>query len=201
MFLKIKSFNETDSEQGLFEAYANVKWHKDKAHDVTIDGAFIKSIEQCKLDGRMPKMLLQHDYKQVIGVWLDMKEDEHGLRVVGKLCLDTQLGRETYELMKMGALDALSIGYIVNKESYDSKTGTNYLEEIDLKEISIVTFPCNTESLVDSVKQEEAETPISEPLNTDNQEDNPPANEELIIPAQTLEKMDELLIYFKLLNY
>ncbi|HHG3075753.1 TPA: phage major capsid protein [Vibrio parahaemolyticus] len=173
MFLKIKSFDAVEEAQGIFEAYANVKWLKDKAQDVTIDGAFSKSIDECKAKGRMPKMLLQHDYKQVIGVWVDMEEDDKGLKVKGQLCLDTQLGKDTYALLKMGALDALSIGYVVKKETYDPKTNTNFLEEIDLREISVVTFPCNEESLVDSVKQEpikEEELPNTN--NNNNKGDN-----------------------------
>ena len=43
-----------------------------------------------------------------------MEEDEKGLRVEGKLALGTQRGKEVYELMKMGAIDGLSIGYKVD---------------------------------------------------------------------------------------
>ena len=81
-----------------------------------------------------------------------MAEDEKGLKLTGKLCLDTQSGRETYALMKMGALDSLSIGYITIKEDFDAKKGVNYLQEIDIKEVSIVTFACNEQSLIQSVK-------------------------------------------------
>ncbi|HDI3263900.1 TPA: phage major capsid protein [Vibrio cholerae] len=154
MYLKIKSFEAVEEEQGIFEAYANVKYHKDKANDVTVDGAFSASIAECKASGRMPKMLLQHDYKQVVGKWLEMDEDPKGLKVKGKLCLDTTAGRDTYALLKMGALDALSIGYVTKKETYDPQTNTNFLAELDIKEISIVTFPCNDESLIESVKHD-----------------------------------------------
>ncbi len=154
--LQIKSLS-IEEEQGIIEAYANVKWFKDKASDVSIDGAFIKSVEHCQSTGKFPKLLLQHDYKQVCGVWLEMNEDEKGLRVKGKLALNTTIGKETYELIKMGALDSLSIGYVVKKERYDPQTKTNFLEEVDIKEISIVTFPCNEESIIDTVKTDELE--------------------------------------------
>ena len=205
---QIKSFNEIEGEQGVFEAYANVKWIKDKSSDVTIDGAFTKSILKAKSSGRMPKMLLQHDFKQVVGVWLEMEEDEKGLRVKGQLALNTQLGRETYELLKMGALDALSIGYLTIKERYDHSTGTNYLEEVDIKEISIVTFPCNEDSLVDEVKSEEVEAEkVAEPevLNTDVEQKNEQEQiEEVqdeqkeVIAPETLQKLDALVMSLKL---
>ncbi|MGF1787101.1 HK97 family phage prohead protease [Photobacterium swingsii] len=221
----IKSFEVEEGEQGVFTAYANVKWFKDKAGDVSVDGAFIKSIEAAKAKGRLPKMLLQHDYKQVCGVWLEMEEDEKGLRVKGQLALNTSIGRETYELMKMGALDSLSIGYIVKKERYDPHTKTNYLEELDIREVSIVTFECNEESLIDSVKEDELqlqyknlqEQPIEpetndlntvteqeesaeiEVLNTVTEQEE--TNEEVQpepINAELMAKLDELVISIKL---
>lgn len=208
-YFQIKSFNEVEGEQGVFEAYANVKWVKDKASDVTIDGAFTKSINKAKASGRMPKMLLQHDFKQVVGVWLEMEEDAKGLRVKGQLALNTQLGRETYELLKMGALDSLSIGYLTIKESYDHATGTNYLEEIDVREISIVTFPCNEDSLVDEVKSEEVEIEQSEAtqpeeINTVVEQEQAEVIEEVqqeqkeVIAPETLQKLDHLIMSFKL---
>lgn len=206
---QIKSFTEVEGEQGIFEAYANVKWIKDKASDVTIDGAFTKSIAKAKASGRMPKMLLQHDFKQVVGVWLEMEEDDKGLRVKGQLALNTQIGRETYEFLKMGALDALSIGYITMKEKYDRTTGTNYLEEVDIKEISIVTFPCNEDSLVDDVKSDNAESAQPEEINIDveveeqieqeveTQEEVQEEQKEVIAP-ETLQKLDALVMSLKL---
>lgn len=215
MFLQIKSFDSTQEAQGIFEAYANVKYFKDKVNDVSIDGAFMKSVAKCKETGKYPKMLLQHDYKQVVGVWLDMYEDEKGLRVKGQLAMNTTLGRETYELMKMGALDSLSIGYVVQKETYDAATKTNYLEELDLREISIVTFACNEESLIDSVKsedvqiehvQQEAESNETEQPTTEIESkeiENPealniPEDNENEIDAEVMAKLDELVIGIKL---
>ncbi|ENM2831969.1 HK97 family phage prohead protease [Vibrio cholerae] len=151
--LEIKSL-DSNQEIGLFTAYANTKWHVDNARDCTVDNAYSRSIRLAKETGRMPKMLLQHDHNKVIGVWLEMEEDEHGLRVKGQLALNTTLGRETYELMKLGALDSLSIGYIVKEEQYNPEQRITYLIDLDIKEISIVTFPCDEQSLVDSVKSE-----------------------------------------------
>ncbi|MGL4765219.1 MAG: HK97 family phage prohead protease [Aeromonas sp.] len=158
MNLQIKSFQASDEAEGIFEAYANVKWFKDHAADVTVDNAFINSIAKCKASGRMPKMLFNHDHDKVIGVWLEMEEDEHGLKVKGQLAMNTSKGREVYELLKIGALDALSIGYITVKENYDPSTNTNFLVEVDVREISVVTFPCNEASLVSSVKSDEVQT-------------------------------------------
>ncbi|ELA9841227.1 HK97 family phage prohead protease [Vibrio parahaemolyticus] len=199
---QIKSFHEVEGEQGIFEAYANVKWHIDKVRDVAVDGCYKFNQE------RMPKMLLQHDYKQVVGKWLEITEDEKGLRVKGQLALNTQIGRDTYELLKMGALDSLSIGYVVNKEKYDAEKRVNYLQEIDIKEISIVTFECNDASLIDVVKseQEQIETVPEENINTSVNEDaesEAEISEETTeakddIPAEVMAKLDELVLAIKL---
>tara|TARA_R100001460_G_scaffold1680_4_gene6145 strand:- start:1296 stop:1751 length:456 start_codon:yes stop_codon:yes gene_type:complete len=92
-----------------------------------------------------------------IGVFEDIKEDQHGLKVKGRLAMKTQAGQEAYELMKMGALDGLSIGFRVNpkKVSYDKRTKKRIIDEVDLMEISLVTFPMNPQATVRSVKGEE----------------------------------------------
>lgn len=210
----------SEQEEGVFEAWANVKWHVDKVRDCTTEGCFKWNPE------RLPKMLLQHDYKQVCGVWLELTETEYGLKVKGKLAMNTTIGRETYELLKMGALDSLSIGYRVIKERYDSRTNINYLEEIELHEISIVTFPCNDESIIESVKscelienykniddlaiheeQEETElineSPESEvktesenELNTVVEVEEP--TEQELVPQEVMQKLDELVLSIKL---
>ena len=177
MNLQIKSFQANDEEQGIFEAYANVKWFKDHAKDVTVDNAFMNSIAKAKATGRMPKMLFNHDHDQVIGVWLEMTEDEHGLKVKGQLAMNTAKGREVFELLKLGALDALSIGYLTIAENYDPSTNTNFLVEVDIREISVVTFPCNEASLVSSVKSEEIEPEKSDLNTVENDEDEIKADE------------------------
>lgn len=166
--VKLNNFTESDQETGVFEAYGNVKWVVDSYREVAVDGAFKKSIARHKSEGTMPKMLWNHNPDVVIGKWLDMEEDDIGLKVKGQLALNTQKGRETYELLKMGALDSLSIGFTAPKESYGSKDNVTYLEEIDLYEVSVVTFPANKESTVTSIKSEEVvETDV---LNTQEEQ-------------------------------
>ncbi|MGL4843935.1 MAG: HK97 family phage prohead protease [Aeromonas veronii] len=210
---KIKNFEATDEDQGIFTAYANVKWFRDYVGDVTIDNAFTNSIRKATETGRMPKMLFNHDSDKVIGVWLSMEEDEHGLKVVGQLAMKTQRGREIFELLKIGALDALSIGYRTVKEQYDPATNTNFLIEVDIREVSVVVFPCNDQSLVSSVKSEEeieVATPEVEPeikseeikpdVEADEEEKievcediNKPDEEEIIN-----QKLDDFLLSLKL---
>ena len=83
-----------------------------------------------------------------------MKEDERGLYVKGQLAMGTQKGKEVYELMKMGALDAMSIGFKADpkSQSYDERRRRRFLRDVDLMEVSLVTFPMNDKAIVHQVK-------------------------------------------------
>lgn len=95
-------------------------------------------------------MLWQHDPNQPIGVWDVVEEDEKGLRLEGRLALGTQEGRRVHELMKMGAIDGLSIGYFVVEDHWEGEI--RYIKEASLWEVSAVTFPMNEEARIDAVK-------------------------------------------------
>jgi len=85
-------------------------------------------------------MLWQHDPAQPIGVWDEVREDDTGLWVKGRLLRDVAKGREAAELIAAGAIDGLSIGYRTVKASKNDK-GQRVLQELELWEVSLVTFP------------------------------------------------------------
>ena len=115
-------------------------------------GAFLKSLSKHLEKGTKVKMLAHHDTTRPIGVWEKMVEDEKGLYVEGRLTKGVRDADEAYELLKDGALDAMSIGYRVVREEYDRKSGANLLHEVDLHEISLVAIPANQESVITAVK-------------------------------------------------
>ena len=143
---------DDEEEKGMFEGYGSIFGNKDLGNDVVEAGAFTKSLRSRKPN--QVKLLWQHKQDQPIGVFESIKEDGDGLAVKGRLALGTQQGREAFELMKMGALDGLSIGYKAdpNKQSYDERRKRRMLKEVDLMEISLVTFPMNPKARVISVK-------------------------------------------------
>lgn len=134
-----------------FEGYGSVFGVVDFGGDRVLPGAFASSLARHADKGRMPALLWQHDQTQPIGVYHEMREDEKGLYVRGELA-DTQLGREAYVLMKMNALSGLSIGYGVIDDSYDREEDVRDLKEIELYEVSPVTFPMNDDARVEQVK-------------------------------------------------
>lgn len=151
---------KASKDDGTFEGYGAVFNHKDGGNDIIVPGAFTETLSSQKAIGRMPAMLWQHRRDEPIGVYTDMKEDNVGLKVSGKLALKTARGAEAYELMKMGALSGMSIGYRAKEDSYDRITGIRTLKRLDLLELSLVTFPMNDASRISSVKSsiEELET-------------------------------------------
>ena len=139
-------------DDGMIEGYGSVFGVADSYDDVIARGAFAASLQAHKAAGTMPAMLWQHEADEPIGVWTEMSEDAKGLKVRGQLCLDTSCGKEAYALLKMGALNGLSIGFISRQWSYDTETDIRTLTEVDLWEVSLVTFPANESARVIGVK-------------------------------------------------
>jgi uncharacterized protein len=137
-------------EDGTFHGYASLFGVTDLGRDSVTKGAFTKSLKQ-RPAARI-KMLREHIQSEPIGVWTSITEDATGLAVSGKLVLDTVKGRETHALLKAGALDGLSIGYRTKTSRLDRAKGTRVLDEVELHEISIVTFPMLTQATVTAVK-------------------------------------------------
>ncbi|MEI8294996.1 MAG: HK97 family phage prohead protease [Alphaproteobacteria bacterium] len=139
-------------EDGSFSGYASVFDIVDRQNEQVAYGAFTKSLHTWQKKGSLPKMLWQHDPKSPIGVWNEIREDQHGLYVSGQLLLDVQRGQEAYSLIRKGIIDSLSIGFTVarSRKSYIAKT--RVLEEIDLHEISLVTFAANIQARITSCK-------------------------------------------------
>lgn len=150
---------KTTGDSGTFEGYGSVFNIEDLGGDIVVPGAFADTLAAQKAAGRLPAMLWQHRPAEPIGVYTSMEEDSVGLKVKGQLALKTARGAEAYELMKMGALSGMSIGYRSRDDSYDRVTGVRTLKKLDLVELSLVTFPMNDASRISGVKAiEELET-------------------------------------------
>jgi len=152
--LEVKEIGMNE-EEGVFEGYGSVFNNTDLGNDVIMQGAFKKSLRRTGAKG--VKLLYQHKADMPIGVFEQIREDEKGLYVKGRLALGTQAGREAYELLKMGAIDGLSIGFRVDSkgQSYDNRRRRRMLKEVELMEVSLVTFPMNPRAKIRAVKGQE----------------------------------------------
>jgi len=137
---------EPDAD-GVFEGYASVFGIVDQGMDVVERGAFTKTLGQRKV-----KLLWQHDVHQPIGVWEEIREDEKGLFVKGRILKDVRQGAEAIALMKAGALDSMSIGYTTKMATEEGSGAIRKLLEVDLFEISLVTFPMLPDAKITAVK-------------------------------------------------
>ncbi len=128
------------SEDAVIEGYASLFGQVDQGRDVVQKGAYRASLDGLVKAGQRVKMLWQHDPAQPIGVWDEVREDDKGLWVKGRLLESTQKGREAAELIRAGAMDGLSIGYRTKRAVKNDK-GQRVLTELELWEVSLVTFP------------------------------------------------------------
>lgn len=135
---------------GTVEGYASLFGEIDQARDMVMPGAFTQTLTQRGLR-RIP-MLFQHDPSEPVGVWLELREDLRGLWARGRLIPDVARGRELLALVEQGAIDGLSIGYRTVRGRIDPATRIRRLYQVDLWEISIVTFPLLDSARVRAVK-------------------------------------------------
>ncbi len=149
--LHIKSIDA----EGRFAGYASVFDIIDNQKDVMMKGAFTHTINR---HAPSVKLLWQHQQDEPIGVFERMFEDAYGLYVEGRLLLSVQRAREAHELLKAGAVTGLSIGYSPVRYRIDAETGVRHLAEVDLFEVSLVTFPANRAAGVTVVKSLQPET-------------------------------------------
>ncbi len=151
----------SDDGAMTFSGYGAVFGNVDSWGDIVSKGAFVATIKQAKASGKWPAMLVSHNgHSMPVGVYTEMKEDDRGLWVEGKLA-NTERGREIYELMKMQprpAIDGLSIGYIAKDYTLHQRTKSEEprrtLKAVDLLEVSFVTWPANDKARVVNVKSD-----------------------------------------------
>jgi uncharacterized protein len=147
-----------------FSGYGAAFGNVDSYGDVIQKGAFSAYLDDVK-SGKQnwPAMLMQHggwgvsaDDFTPVGVYTDLSEDDFGLKTAGQLA-PTPRGQEAYALMKMQprpAISGLSIGYYVCEAEKGGKSA-NYdrlIKQINLVEISVVTFPANDKARIGAVK-------------------------------------------------
>jgi HK97 family phage prohead protease len=140
----------TIDADGTVEGYASLFGEIDQARDMVMPGAFEASLKARGVR-RIP-MLFQHDPAEPVGIWLDLHEDLRGLWARGRLIPDVARGRELMALVEQGAIDGLSIGYRTVRGRIDPKTRVRRLYQVDLWEVSIVTFPLLDGARVRAVK-------------------------------------------------
>jgi hypothetical protein len=128
-------------EDGSFSGYASLYNVVDAYNDVILPGAFGANIDMSSI-----KLLWQHDPKSPIGVFTKIEETASGLYVEAKILTTIEKGREACELLKVRAIDGLSIGFEL--EEYFLSGPLRCITKLKLWEISVVTFPANHQARI-----------------------------------------------------
>lgn len=145
--LKYAAGSRISSDGSRIEGHASLFGVTDQGGDVVLKGAYDASLARLAARGDRVRMLWQHDPARPIGVWDEIREDETGLWVSGRLLPEVAQAREAAALIAAGAIDGLSIGYRTISAERDAK-GRRLLSEVELWEVSLVTFPMLAEARV-----------------------------------------------------
>lgn len=139
------------------EGYASLFGACDQGGDVVAPGAYASSLAALNRAGRRVKMLWQHNPADPIGIWDEVREDSRGLYVKGRLLDTVARAREAAALIEAGAIDGLSIGYRTVRATKTDQ-GQRLLSEVELWEVSLVTFPMLPQARVSSAEAPQAKS-------------------------------------------
>lgn len=133
-----------------FSGYASVFGGVDAYGDTIVAGAYAPALEK-----GTPKMFFNHDkYSIPIGKWLEVAEDEHGLRVTGELTKGNPQAETVAAALRHGTVDGLSVGFYPAEDGLqENETGGFTISKIDrLLEISVVTFPADRAARIEKAE-------------------------------------------------
>lgn len=141
----------SDDGIGRINGYGSVFGNKDSYGEIVVKGAFNQSLDELK--GSDLPMLWQHQSDMPVGLWKTLKQDDLGLKSDGIMPLEIISIKEKHQMAQAGLVKGLSIGYRVRKDGYEFlDDGTVLLKDLDLREISLVTFPANPLAIINDVK-------------------------------------------------
>jgi HK97 family phage prohead protease len=133
-------------EDGTFTGYASTYGNTDRVGDVIAKGAFADA------HGTDVPVLWAHTQEQPEGLGR-LEETDEGVRITGKLNLDTTAGREAYANLKRGIVKSLSVGFELLKHAMDG--AVRVIKQGRIREVSLVVFPANPQAVVTAVKEEQ----------------------------------------------
>ena len=136
--LTIEKKELSASGAGSFQGAASVYNVIDLHGDVIVPGAFDATLKQ---KGAVRPLLWQHRMDDPIGTSKFVDSESALLVDEGVLVEGVRQAEEAGKLVDAGAVTGLSIGFDIVRDSWDG--GVRIIEEIDLWEVSLVTFPAN----------------------------------------------------------
>jgi uncharacterized protein len=149
------------------------------------------------IDGRKPKLYLQHQSDQIIGQVVERTEVDNAMLFVAKVS-QTRLGDEAMTLIADGTLSEVSVGIQVEKFSYNEE-GVMIIEKASWQELSVVSQPAFESSVItqiaasndESIPQTEPETDVVSELSQEKDE-NPMSETKENLTVEASEKVEKL---------
>jgi HK97 family phage prohead protease/HK97 family phage major capsid protein len=127
------------------EGYANTN-NVDRSGDVIPSTVWEAGVENYL---KNPIILAYHDHDEPIGRMEDYKIDTKGLWVRARI---SAAAEDVFNLIKDGVLSAFSVGFYIKDAMYDAVTDLFIIKELELCEISVVSVPCNQDSIFEVAK-------------------------------------------------
>lgn len=141
---------EGEEKDYHFEGYCSTYGNIDRHGDIMEKGALLKTLE----DNNVRPLCLNHDMNKIVGK-VELSESDEGPYVKGTFNMNDAEAVKAYDLVKMGALTRMSIGFLVNDFEpidKDNPYGKMKYTDIDLLEVSLVTVPANDKARITDVK-------------------------------------------------
>lgn len=128
----------------FIEGYASTT-DVDRAGDVVPKDVWEKGLENYL---KNPIILSQHDHDDPIGRMVEHKISSKGLWIRARI----SAAAEVFNLIKDGVLTAFSIGFMIKDAEYNSAANVFVVKELELTEISVVSVPCNQNTVFSIAK-------------------------------------------------
>lgn len=139
--------SDTGEEFIMIEGYANTT-STDRSGDV-IPISTWKDPDALKNYLKNPIILAFHDHEKPIGKMEEYKVDANGLWIRAKI---SKIDEEVFKSVKEGILKSFSVGFRLKDIEYDENNDQWILTKLELYEISVVSVPCNQDSVFSLAK-------------------------------------------------
>jgi HK97 family phage prohead protease/HK97 family phage major capsid protein len=126
--------------------------------DANIGGMYVERFAPGAIDS-VEDVKLFYGHETPIGVVTAGRDAEGGFEITAKVS-ETSLGNDVLTLMRDGALNKFSVGFVPIEQERDGNTVTR--TKVALKEVSVVPFPAYAGASITEVREESAsELPIN----------------------------------------
>lgn len=155
--LKLNASDFQIEEDGTISGYASTFNGVDSYGDTILPTSYDKVLNAITTGvKKMPKMFFNHNQFSVpIGIWIELKKTKIGLWCKGKLNLALEQARNVYNAIKFGSVDGLSVCIYLYEEDCEwiEDKQINIIKNVsDLTEISIVTYPADSNARISDIK-------------------------------------------------